>query len=83
MHAALQHHFAAIGGYLNALRFNLGMTPERVLDLTLYIARLNASWLGTAEGKRTIGLDDSYTPTAPIIVGHPGSTAPAVQRNAP
>ena len=41
------------------------------------------SWLGTPDGKRAIGLPDSHTPVAPIIIGHPGSLAPAVPRNPP
>lgn len=41
------------------------------------------SWLGTPDGKRAIGLSDSHTPIAPIIIGHPESIPPAVPRNAP
>ena len=41
------------------------------------------SWLGTPDGKRTIGLPDNHTPVAPIIIGHPESIPPAVPRSAP
>ena len=38
-------------------------------------------WLGTPEGKRTIGLSGDYMPVAPIIVGHAARTSPPVARN--
>jgi nitroreductase len=38
-------------------------------------------WLGTPEGKRTIGLSGDYMPVAPIIVGHPDGTPQPVARN--
>ena len=41
------------------------------------------SWLGTKEGKRAIGLPDSFFPVAPIIVGTPKSAAAPVPRNGP
>lgn len=41
------------------------------------------SWLGTPEGKATIGIPPSYVPIAPIIVGHPKSAAQPVTRKEP
>ncbi len=41
------------------------------------------SWLGTPNGKRAIGLPDTLTPVAPVIIGYPKSIPPAVPRNAP
>jgi nitroreductase len=41
------------------------------------------AWLGTPEGKKLIQLPGPYKPVAPIIVGHPRSTAAAVPRKEP
>jgi nitroreductase len=41
------------------------------------------SYLNTEEGKGSLGLPGSWTPVAPIIVGHPMKSAPAVPRRAP
>lgn len=41
------------------------------------------TWLGTPEGKATLKLPAAYVPIAPIIVGHPKSTPPAVPRKEP
>jgi nitroreductase len=41
------------------------------------------SWLRTPDGKQAVGLPDTHTPVAPIIIGHPKSNPPAVPRNAP
>lgn len=40
-------------------------------------------WLGTPEGKATLGLPASYLPVAPIIVGHPLRKPAPVPRKAP
>ena len=40
-------------------------------------------WLGTPEGKAALNLPPAYKPVAPIIVGHPKTTPPAVSRKAP
>jgi len=40
-------------------------------------------WLGCADGKTAIGLPATWTPMAPIIVGHPQSVPPPVPRNKP
>lgn len=40
-------------------------------------------WLGTPEGKALIKLPAAYKPVAPIIVGHPKATPPAVPRKQP
>ena len=41
------------------------------------------AWLGTPEGKAALKLPTGYKPVAPIIVGHPKSTASAVPRKEP
>ena len=41
------------------------------------------AWLGTAVGKAALNLPASYTPVAPIIVGHPKSAPRPVPRKAP
>ena len=53
------------------------------LMLAAHAAGLGACWIGfaqgwlaTADGKRALGLADSYLPVAPIIVGHPKAPAP-------
>ena len=40
-------------------------------------------WLGTAEGKAALGLPLSYSPIAPIIVGHPRRKPVSVPRKIP
>lgn len=57
------------------------------LMLTAYGLGLGTCWIGfaqsylnTEEGKRSLGLPSSWTPVAPIIVGHPRTPAPAVPR---
>ncbi len=40
-------------------------------------------WLGTSEGKSVLKLSEIDVPVAPIIVGHPKSSPPAVSRNPP
>lgn len=41
------------------------------------------AWLETPEGKAAIQVPLSYVPVAPIIIGHPKSPAPPVQRRKP
>ena len=41
------------------------------------------TWLGTPEGKTALGLQASYLPVAPIIVGRPRSPSPPVPRKEP
>ena len=41
------------------------------------------NWLGTPEGKATLGLPPSYSPVAPIIVGHPRRRPAPVPRKTP
>jgi nitroreductase len=40
-------------------------------------------WLATAAGKAALGVPASYLPVAPIIVGHPQGSPPAVPRKPP
>ena len=40
-------------------------------------------WLGTADGKSALGLPLSYTPIAPVIVGHPLRRPAPAPRKAP
>ena len=40
-------------------------------------------WLATPEGRAAIGLRKDLVPVAPIIVGHPGTPMPAVERREP
>lgn len=40
-------------------------------------------WLGTDEGKATLGIPASSVPVAPIIVGHPTAPAQPVPRKEP
>ena len=42
---------------------------------------LAQDWLGTAEGRRAIGVSEGFLPVAPIIVGHPAGDVPPVPRN--
>ena len=44
---------------------------------------LAQDWLGTAEGRRAIGVSEGFLPVAPIIVGHPAGDVPPVPRNPP
>ena len=44
---------------------------------------LAQGFLGTAEGKRMLGLPEEWVPVAPIIVGHPRTTPQPVPRNPP
>jgi nitroreductase len=60
------------------------------LMLSAYAAGLGScwigfaqGWLGTPEGKAALGLPPASVPVAPIILGHPKSTPPAVPRKAP
>lgn len=41
------------------------------------------SYLATEEGKGSLGLPGSWSPVAPIIVGHPRTSPPAVPRRSP
>ncbi len=41
------------------------------------------SWLGTEEGKATLGLPATHKPIAPIIIGHPKSWPASVSRKEP
>jgi nitroreductase len=68
---------------------NCALAAENLM-LAAHVAGLGScwigfaqSWLGTAQGKQAIGLSESFTPVAPIIVGYPKSTTPAVPRSAP
>jgi nitroreductase len=40
-------------------------------------------WLVTPQGKQAIGLPETYTSVAPVIIGRPKSSSPAVPREAP
>jgi len=40
-------------------------------------------WLASAPGKAALGIPPEYLPVAPIIVGHPQGSVPAVPRKAP
>jgi nitroreductase len=40
-------------------------------------------WLATRDGKATLGISSSELPVAPIIVGYPRSSPPAVPRKEP
>jgi nitroreductase len=40
-------------------------------------------WLGTKDGKSTLGLPESYVPVAPIIVGHPRREPAPIPRKSP
>ena len=58
--------------------------------LAAYGMGLGTCWIGFAqsylnieEGKGSLGLPRGWTPVAPIIVGHPAKSAPAVPRRAP
>jgi nitroreductase len=42
---------------------------------------LAQDWLGTAEGRRAIGVSEEFLPVAPIIVGHPAGAMPPVPRH--
>jgi nitroreductase len=60
------------------------------LMLCAYAAGLGSCWigfaqryLGTADGKRALGLPDACVPVAPIIVGHPKNTPSPVSRKPP
>ncbi len=44
---------------------------------------LAQDWLGTSEGRATIGLGDNSVPVAPIILGHPQSQPTPVGRREP
>jgi len=44
---------------------------------------LAQAWLDTPNGKETLGIPAFHVVVAPIIVGLPGTTAPAVSRKAP
>lgn len=57
------------------------------LMLAAHAAGLGTCWIGfaqgylnTAQGKRLLGLPESWVPVAPIIVGHPAAAAPGVER---
>jgi nitroreductase len=57
------------------------------LMLAAYAAGLGTCWIGfaqhwlqTDEGKAVLRLPNHYLPIAPIIIGHPRSQAPAVER---
>ena len=60
------------------------------LMLTAFAAGLGScwigfaqKWLGTPAGREALALPASHVPVAPIIVGHPKSSAPPVPRKAP
>jgi nitroreductase len=60
------------------------------LMLAAYAAGLGSCWIGfaqgylnTAAGKDALGLPAASVPVAPIILGHPKATPPAVARKAP
>jgi len=40
-------------------------------------------WLGTADGKRAVGLPEAALPVAPLIIGHPIAPAAAPPRTPP
>ncbi len=42
---------------------------------------LAQDWLGTADGRRAIGVPEGFLPVAPIIVGHPSGDVSPVPRN--
>lgn len=60
------------------------------LMLAAYAAGLGTCWIGfaqcflnTPDGKDALGLPGACVPVAPIILGYPRATPPAVQHNAP
>jgi nitroreductase len=58
------------------------MLEARAADLGTCWIGFAQVWLGTAEGKATIGLPHDCLPVAPIIIGHPKSFPAAVPRKA-
>lgn len=57
------------------------MLAARALNLGSCWIGFSQSWLQTSEGKASIGLKDSdVIPIAPIILGHPAGSVPAVLR---
>ena len=70
-------------------RENCALAAQNLM-LAAYAAGLGSCWIGFSQrwlsmpaGKLSIGLADTFEPVAPIIVGYPRSTAPAVPRNSP
>lgn len=60
------------------------------LMLAAYAAGLGSCWIGfvqsylnTPEGKKAVGLPAGWVSVAPIILGHPKGTVPAVPRKDP
>ncbi len=60
------------------------------LMLAAYAAGLGTCWIGlaqnflnSAEGKHLLGVPQTWVSVAPIIVGHPTSSMPAVSRKKP
>lgn len=59
------------------------MLAARASDLGTCWIGLAQAWLGTDEGKAGIALPADHVPVAPLIMGHPRGSPPAVPRNAP
>lgn len=59
------------------------MLAARAAELGTCWIGFAEGWLGTAEGKATLGLPARHQPVAPIIVGRPRSWPQAVPRKEP
>lgn len=59
------------------------MLTARGLGLGTCWIGFSQGWLGTEEGKAALKLPAGSVPVAPIIIGHPKSTPPAIARKEP
>jgi nitroreductase len=78
--SATQSHWAVENCCLAAQNLMLAARAAGLGTCWIGFAQI---WLGTPEGKATIGIPQSCLPIAPIIVGHPQSEPPPVPRKAP
>lgn len=58
------------------------MLAARALGLGTCWIGFAQAWLETSDGKAALNLAQNHRPVAPIIVGHPAATPPAVARKA-